>query len=351
MISSKGPSIDPAWVDRLPKTTQRVKEEVARIIVGQDHVVEEILMAFLAGGHVLLEGVPGLAKTLLVNTLASALSMTFGRVQFTPDLMPSDLTGSQMMQDDHRRGQREFVFRRGSIFAHVLLADEINRCPPKTQAALLEGMEEGTVTVGGKNYALPSPFFVLATQNPIEQEGTYPLPEAQLDRFLIKVLVDYPTLREEWQIVDQTTSGDQRSLSEVLSRDDILAWQAVTRALPVSSHVLDYIARLVRRTRPSEKSAPDWIRHYCSWGAGTRAALALTAVSKARTLLRGRFAVTREDVRATAPLVLRHRILPSFHAEAENISTNDLVDRLLNDTPAFAERYDYDAATKSFLRL
>jgi MoxR-like ATPase len=336
--------------DRLGELAVRLEEEVGRIIVGQDQVVEEMLLALLAGGNAILEGVPGLAKTLLVNTLASALSLQSGRIQFTPDLMPSDVTGTLVMQEAPGGG-RGFAFRRGPIFVNMLLADEINRTPPKTQSALLEGMSEGQVTAGGRRHALPRPFFVLATQNPIEQEGTYPLPEAQLDRFLFKIVIDYPSFEEEWQVIERTTGTHRAALSPAVSREEILALQRLVRSLPASQHIQEYATRLARRSRPSDPRAPAWVRQLVAWGAGPRAAQSLILAAKARTLLDGRFAVTRADVRAVALPVLRHRILPSFQAEGEGLTAGDLVERLLRDTPSFPENPEHDDVTRRILRL
>jgi MoxR-like ATPase len=337
--------------ESLNERAGRVRREIGKVIVGQSRVVEEILVAFLAGGHVILEGVPGLAKTLLVNTLASTLSLDSGRIQFTPDLMPTDVTGTQVIGEDPSTRERRFTFQKGPVFVHMLLADEINRTPPKTQAALLEAMAEGQVTVGGARHRLPSPFFVLATQNPIEQEGTYRLPEAQLDRFLLKIQVDYPSFDEEAGILDRTTGTRTSSASPVLSREEILGLQRIVRSLRVSTHIVEYAARLVRSSRPDEPDAPSWVRGLIAWGAGPRAGQALLLAAKARTLLAGRFSVTRAEVRDVALPVLRHRILPSFRAEAEGLTADDIVARLLRDTPAFPVRKDYDAPTRGMLRL
>ena len=338
-------------LDRLGELVDGFRSEVGRVIAGQERVVDEILVTLLAGGHAILEGVPGLAKTLLVHSVASALSLDFGRVQFTPDLMPTDVTGSLIVQEDPRSGERRFVFQRGPIFVNVLLADEINRSPPKTQAALLEGMGERQVTVGGGRHPLPSPFFVLATQNPIEQEGTYPLPEAQLDRFLLKVCVDYPDLDDEWEVIRRTTGVEKTSITPVLSHDDILVLQKIVRTLPMSRHVQEYATRLVRSSRPGDAAAPKWVREYVAWGAGPRASQALILSAKAWTLLRGRFAVTRREIRDVAFAVLRHRILPSFRAEGEGLSADDLIARLLLETLPFRESDIHDAVTRKILRF
>ena len=345
-----GRSPDLAVIDRLGETTGRLRAEIARVIVGQDEVVDQLLIVLLAGGHAILEGVPGLAKTLLVNTLARALSLDSGRIQFTPDLMPSDVTGTLVVEEQRASGLREFVFRPGPIFTHLLLADEINRTPPKTQAALLEGMSERQVTVGGVRHVLPRPFCVLATQNPIEQEGTYPLPEAQLDRFLMKIRIDYPDFLEEYEIIARTTGARKTSVEGVLGRDLLLDLQRLVPALPATPHIQEYATRLARRTRASEPESPEWVRSHIAWGAGPRAAQALILCAKARALLDGRFAVTRADVRAVAPPVLRHRIVPSFLAEAEGASADDLVDRLLESTPAFRTRPDHDDVSRRILR-
>jgi len=336
--------------DTLGERADRLRKEVGRVIVGQDRVIDEILVALLAGGHVLLEGVPGLAKTLLINTLASCLSLDYGRIQFTPDLMPSDVTGSQIIAEDPATRTRRFTFRKGPVFVNVLLADEINRTPPKTQAALLEAMAESQVTAGGARHTLPRPFFVLATQNPIEQEGTYRLPEAQLDRFLLKVNIDYPSRDEEALIIRRTTGTTSSKATPVVSQPEILGLQRITRSLRVSNHILEYAARIARLTRPGAEGSPSWCAEHIAWGAGPRAGQALILAAKARALLRGSFAVTRADVRDVALPVLRHRIVPSFQAEAEGLSTDDLVARLIGEAPAFPITEDYDAATRRILR-
>jgi MoxR-like ATPase len=333
---------------------ERMRREVARVIVGQDRVVDELLMTLLAGGHALIEGVPGLAKTLLVNTLSQALSLDSGRVQFTPDLMPSDIVGSQVIVQHVVGGDsaRSFRFQKGPVFVNMLLADEINRTPPKTQAALLEAMAERRVSLGGQQHVLPQPFFVLATQNPIEQEGTYNLPEAQLDRFLTKITIDYPTFEEERAIVKRTTANDpEEEVTPCVSREEILTLQELVRQLPASRHVIEYATRLVRRSRPTYDDAPAWVREQMAWGAGPRAAQSLIMAAKARTLIQGRFAVTRADVRDVALPVLRHRLLTSFPAEAKGLTVDDLVCQLLLDTPSFPEVDGYDAATQAILRL
>ena len=325
-------------VARLKHSYDRITRELSKVIVGQDRVIEELIVTMLAGGHCLLVGVPGLAKTLMVRTLADSLGLSFNRIQFTPDLMPADITGTEVIQEDKRTGQREFRFLEGPVFANVVLADEINRTPPKTQAALLEAMQEHQVTTGGKRHKLPDPFFVLATQNPIEQEGTYPLPEAQLDRFMFEILVDYPDEEEEFAIVRQTTSEIVPSVQEVLSYDDIRSLQQVVRKVPVADHVIRYAMQFARLTRKSAGDVPDFIAEYVSWGAGPRASQYLILGAKARSMLHGRAYVSTEDVRAVALPVLRHRILTNFNAEAEGIKPDDIVRRLADEIPEHGKR-------------
>ncbi len=340
-------------IEKLRSRILQVKEEIAKAIVGQDRVVDEILMTLLAGGHALLEGVPGLAKTLLVSTVARITSLTFQRIQFTPDLMPADITGTHVIQIVPGTGERKLVFRHGPIFAGVVLADEINRSPPKTQAALLEAMQERQVTAGGIRHPLPAPFLVLATQNPIEQEGTYPLPEAQRDRFLFHIVVDYPSGDEEHQIVVRTTGAAGEDLQSVLSGEEILLLQRVVRALPFSDHLLRYAAGLVRRTRPAGRFAPPEVKRWVAWGAGPRATQALVLAGKARALIAGRYAVTRADLRAIALPALRHRIIPNFRAEAEGIGSDEIIRVILASTPiaTVSQAATYDARTKKLLRL
>jgi len=307
----------------------QVRAQIARSIVGQESVVEQLLIGLLAGGHCLLEGVPGLGKTLLVRVLGQALALDFRRVQFTPDLMPSDILGTEILEEDHGTGKRSFNFQKGPVFTNLLLADELNRTPPKTQAALLEAMQEHTVSYGGKTYALPEPFFVLATQNPLEQAGTYPLPEAQLDRFLLHIRVDYPSESEERAILAQTTGRVTAAIEPCMQGSDVLALQALTRDVHVGDDLLAWITALVRATRPSAagiKEVTEWVR----WGAGPRAGQALVLAAKARALLHGRLAATREDVKALAAAALRHRLLLSFAAEAERRSPDDVVEVLLS---------------------
>ncbi len=317
--------------DLLPKL-QPLREALGQAVVGQHAVVEQLLIGLLAGGHVLLEGAPGLGKTLLVRSLGQALELQFRRVQFTPDLMPSDILGTELLEEDHGTGHRHFRFQQGPIFTNLLLADELNRTPPKTQAALLEAMQERTVSYAGTTYALPAPFFVLATQNPIEQAGTYPLPEAQLDRFLLHVRVDYPTEQEEHDILVQTTGSASAKVPKVLEADDVLALQAAVRQVHVSEDVLAWITRLVRASRPGD-AAPQAVNHWIKWGAGPRAGQSLVLAAKARALLQGRFAATRDDVQALIAPVMRHRVLLSFAAEAEQKSADDVIAALLQAVP------------------
>ncbi|UOG75665.1 MoxR family ATPase [Hymenobacter tibetensis] len=315
-------------VTRLLAKLPPLREEIAKVIVGQHEVLDEVLVALLAGGHALLEGVPGLAKTLLVRTLASATDLPFRRIQFTPDLMPTDILGTEILEEDHGTGHRSFKFNEGPIFASLVLADEINRTPPKTQAALLEAMQEGHVTYAGQEHALPKPFFLLATQNPIEQSGTYPLPEAQLDRFLLYIRIGYPTEQEELAVLSGTTGTARPQVRSVLSGADVRELQLLVRQVSLSAELLGFVNRLVRATRPAT-SEVKFIRDYGRWGAGPRAGQALILCAKARALLQGRFAATLEDIRALAPAVLRHRVLLNFNAEAENLTADDAVRELL----------------------
>jgi MoxR-like ATPase len=305
-----------------------LRQEIGRVIVGQDRVVEELLLAVLAGGHALLEGVPGLAKTLLVRTLAQATDLSFRRIQFTPDLMPSDILGTEVLEEDHATGRRFFKFNRGPVFAHVVLADEINRTPPKTQAALLEAMQEGAVTYGGTTYPLERPFFVLATQNPIEQSGTYPLPEAQLDRFLLYIRVDYPSIEEERRVLARTTGEEEATVSPVAAAEDVLSAQRLVRGVTIGDPLLDYVTRLIRASRPAHTDL-GYVREWVRWGAGPRAGQAMILAAKARAVLHGRFAVTPEDLRAVARPVLRHRVLVNFRAEGEGIDPDQVTGVLL----------------------
>ncbi len=316
-------------VQELNEACRLITEQLGRVIVGQQQVIEELLIAMFARGHCLLVGVPGLAKTLMIRTLADALALQFNRIQFTPDLMPADITGTEVIQEDKVSGTRGFKFLKGPIFANVLLADEINRTPPKTQSALLEAMQEYQITAGGSRHRLEEPFFVLATQNPIEHEGTYPLPEAQLDRFMFHIVVDYPNEEEECRIVRQTTADIETHIAPTLTGPQILSLQKIVRRVPVADHVIRYAVEIVRRTRAAAVDAPDFIRSYVQWGAGPRASQYLILGAKARAVLKGRFHATCEDVRAVACPVLRHRILTNFNAEAEGIKPDEIVRRLI----------------------
>jgi MoxR-like ATPase len=331
--SDSGSSTDPQVVRDLARTYQQMTEQIGRVIIGQQSVIEQLLMALFSRGHCLLVGVPGLAKTLLVSTVARILHLTFKRIQFTPDLMPADITGTDILQDDPDTGRRRFVFLSGPVFAHMILADEINRTPPKTQAALLEAMQEHHVTAGGQSYHLPEPFFVLATQNPIEQEGTYPLPEAQLDRFMFNITVDYPSRDEELAIMKQTTSVHKPELQPLLTGEQILQLQGIVRQVVVAEHVFSYAADLVRSTRPKGPEAPKFVKELVAWGAGPRASQYLILGGKARAVLNGRLHVTTEDIRKVAHPVLRHRLVTTFHADAEGVTTDAIIDRLIDTLP------------------
>ena len=321
-------------VDRLNEAYRRITGELSKVIVGQKQVIEELMISMFARGHCLLVGVPGLAKTLMIRTLADALSLKFSRIQFTPDLMPADITGTEVIQEDKTTGTREFKFLPGPIFANVILADEINRTPPKTQAALLEAMQEHQITVGGRRYGLSEPFFVLATQNPIEQEGTYPLPEAQLDRFMFNTFVDYPSEEEEFQIVKQTTADVPVQVTPTLTADDINSLAQIVRRVPVADHVTRYALQITRLTRKEKGEVPDFISDYVSWGAGPRASQYLVLGAKARAVLNGRYYVSAEDIRAVAAPVLRHRIMTNFNAEAEGVKPDDIIRRLIEVIPS-----------------
>jgi MoxR-like ATPase len=325
-------------IKELAATYERMSEQIGKVIIGQKTVVEQLLMAMFSRGHCLLVGVPGLAKTLLVSTVAKILHLSFKRVQFTPDLMPADITGTDILQDDPETGRRRFVFLPGPLFANMILADEINRTPPKTQAALLEAMQESQVTAGGHLYRLPEPFFVLATQNPIEQEGTYPLPEAQQDRFMFNIRVDYPNRAEEIAIMKATTGTSKPELTPMLDAQQIMRFQQVVRQVVVADHIFAYVADLVRSTRPKEKDAPKWVPELVSWGAGPRACQFLILGGKTRAILYGRVHVTTEDIKAVALPVLRHRIMTTFHADADGITTDDIIKKLLEATPVPLEK-------------
>ena len=316
-------------IERLGKARSLLVEEIHKVIIGQDEVIEQLMIALFSQGHCLIVGVPGLAKTLLIRTLSQVLRLAFNRIQFTPDLMPSDVTGTQIIEEDLTTGRRAFRFVKGPVFANIILADEINRTPPKTQAALLQAMQEYQVTVAGESYDLDLPFFVLATQNPIEQEGTYPLPEAQLDRFMFMVTIDYPRRDEERQIVKHTTRQAIAEPRQVLASEEIIKLQQIVRKIPVSDHVVDYAVNLVRATRPGEEGAPPFINDWLTWGAGPRAAQYLVMGGKARAILQGRFNVSCDDVRGVALPVLRHRIFTNFNADAEGIKPEDVIRRLM----------------------
>ena len=320
---------NPETLDELSTAYDRLRQEIGKVIVGQEEIIEMVVVCLMAQGHALLVGVPGLAKTLLVRTLAGALDLDFSRIQFTPDLMPSDITGTEIIQET-TDGTRHFEFAKGPIFANVVLADEINRTPPKTQAALLEAMQEHHVTAGGETHALDEPFFVLATQNPIEQEGTYPLPEAQLDRFMLNVWLDYPTFDQEVEVVRSTTAGLEAEPDTVMSTDELRRYQSFVRQIPVADNVIEYAVRLVSRTRPEADEAPDFVTNYLSYGAGPRASQYLVLGAKTLSALDGRMTPVEADVQRMAIPVLRHRIVPNFNAEADDIDAVDLIDRLLD---------------------
>jgi len=318
---------------RLQDGYDRLKQQVHQVIVGQDEVIASVLCCMLAGGHCIVQGVPGLAKTLLVHSIADALRLRFSRIQFTPDLMPSDITGADIIQRDAQSKKRTFEFIRGPIFANIVLADEINRTPPKTQAALLQAMQEREVTVSGQTHKLTEPFFVLATQNPIEQEGTYPLPEAALDRFMFMVYIGYPTAKEEHLMVKQTTTGRKHTIENVLDGNDLVLFQEIVRAAPVSDRVIAYCIRLARATRPTDASATSMVKTYLKWGAGPRAGQFLTLSAKAYALIKGRITPSFEDVKTISKLVLRHRVIPNFNAEADGVSVEAMLDDLLERIP------------------
>jgi len=332
-LSTATDDLDLAELDELRTVHQEIRQQIARQIVGQDDVVDQLLIAVFARGHCILEGVPGLAKTLMVNSLAKSLSLEFNRIQFTPDLMPSDITGTEVLYEDRTSGARELRFVQGPIFANLILADEINRTPPKTQAALLEAMQERQVTVGGRRHALPDPFFVLATQNPIEQEGTYPLPEAQLDRFLFKVFISYPTPDEERRIYRLTTGADLPEINALISGDRIAALQRLVRRVPVSDQCIDYAMDLVRATRGPEHGGPKFVAEWVSWGAGPRAGQAMILAAKARAALAGRPSVSIDDIREVARPVLRHRIIVNYNAQAAGESSDSVIKKLLEQIP------------------
>lgn len=320
-------------VETLGESHAKIRQELRKLVVGQDRVIDELLICLFGQGHCILEGVPGLAKTRMISALARTLSMSFNRIQFTPDLMPSDITGTEMIEEDPGKGVRQLRFVQGPVFANVILADEINRTPPKTQAALLEAMQESQVTAAGFTHKLPQPFFVLATQNPIEQEGTYPLPEAQLDRFMLKILVRYPSEDEELQIIRLTTAPEVTDIERVFSANDVQALQSLVRRVPCGDHVMRYAMRIARATRPHEDDAPQFVSDYVSWGAGPRASQYLVLAAKARAILNGRYHVSTDDVQAVAHPVLRHRLVTNFNADADGVTSDQIVDRLIQEIP------------------
>ena len=343
--TTKAASIDDVKaVEKLREAREQILSELRKSIVGMDDVIDQVMISVFSRGHSLLEGVPGLAKTLLISSIAKCLSLSFRRIQFTPDLMPSDITGAEVLQDDPETGQRKFTFSKGPIFANLVLADEINRTPPKTQASLLEAMQEKMVSAGGEDYKLDLPFFVLATQNPLEQEGTYPLPEAQLDRFMFKIHVDYPTEQEEIDIMKQVTSGSSVDPKSVLSKKEILALQDLVLRVPVADHVYQYAAKLVRATRPGQDDALDFINEWVSFGTGPRACLNLVMAGKARAILHGRFNVSIDDIQTLALPVMRHRMGLNFAAQSEGKKTDDIVRQLLDEIPADEKLYDSKSA-------
>lgn len=343
MSTDNIPQDDIAAVKRCKEAFDRIRNELAKVIVGQQRVIEQVLIAIMARGHALLEGVPGLAKTLLVSSLAEATHLTFKRIQFTPDLMPSDVTGTEIIQEDPATGQREYKFLPGPIFANMILADEINRTPPKTQAAMLESMQERQVSAGGKVHRLPDPFFVLATQNPLEQEGTYPLPEAQLDRFLLYIKVDYPSGPEEWEIARRVTTGQMGKIEPVMTGQDIIEMQQLVARVPVSDQVLGYAWALVRASRPGTKEAAEFVDRWVAWGAGPRGVLTLVTCAKARAILHGRYHATIGDVQAIIKPALRHRIAGNYAAQANNTTSDRLIEMLMEAVPP-DRKYERPAA-------
>ena len=328
---------------RLHEARKKILEQLGKIIVGQENVIDEIMICLFSRGHVMLEGVPGLAKTLMISTLAQALDLSFSRIQFTPDLMPADVTGTEIIEEDRSTGHRDFRFMQGPLFANIVLADEINRTPPKTQASLLEAMQERQVTVGRTRHELSDPFFVLATQNPIEQEGTYPLPEAQQDRFMFKVFVEYPSFDEEFEVARRTTGTSNAKVEPVLAAEEILRLQNLVRQVPVSDHVVRYALSLVRQTRVGSDGVPDFVDELVGWGAGPRAVQFLILGGKARALLEGRFHVQVEDIQHLAKPVLRHRMVVNFSAESDGITSDDVIDRIVGVTPTTEDELSRDA--------
>lgn len=341
--AAPGEILSEADASRLHEARKKILAELGKIIVGQEAVIDEIMISLFSRGHVMLEGVPGLAKTLMISTLSQTLDLSFSRIQFTPDLMPADVTGTEIIEEDRSTGHRGFRFMEGPLFANVILADEINRTPPKTQAALLEAMQERQVTVGRNRHVLPDPFFVLATQNPIEQEGTYPLPEAQQDRFMFKVFVDYPSFDEEFEVARRTTGTQIGKPEPVLGAEEILRLQQLVRQVPVSDHVVRYALSIVRQTRVGNDGVPDFVDDLVGWGAGPRAVQFLILGGKARALLQGRFHVQVEDIQALAKPVLRHRMVVNFAAESEGVTSDQVIDRILAATPTTEDELSRDA--------
>ncbi len=348
--TEQAPPADLEALEKLRKARDTVREQISKAVIGQEEVVDQLLVSIFARGHCILEGVPGLAKTLLVSTLAKSLSLDFARIQFTPDLMPSDITGTELLYEDQQTHERRFQFSHGPIFTNILLADEINRTPPKTQAALLEGMQERQVSAAGKRHPLPDPFFVLATQNPIEQEGTYPLPEAQLDRFFMKVLVKYPTAEEERRVYRLMTGDESHEPTPVLDGEQVLELQHVVRRVPISDTLLDYAMRIVRSTRCDSDEAPTFIKQWVLWGVGPRGGQSLIMAAKARAALDGRPQVEAEDVTALAHAVLRHRIVLNYNAEAEGQTADTVIDQLLKHTPLHDAGDAQDARLQKVLK-
>jgi MoxR-like ATPase len=341
-MNKSEPSLNGSSIDRLVTAADEIRTQLARVVVGQQEVIDQLLIALFSRGHCLLEGVPGLAKTLMISTLARSLNLTFSRIQFTPDLMPADITGTDIIEENKSTGAREMRFLAGPIFSHVILADEINRTPPKTQAALLEAMQERHVSVGRVRHELGEPFLVLATQNPIEQEGTYSLPEAQQDRFMFKVLVSYPSFDDEFEVARRTTSNIDDHVDPVLSPEEIIDLQQVVRSVPISDHLTRYTLALVRQTRVGQPGAADFVQEHLAWGAGPRAVQYLILGSKARALMAGRSHVATEDIQELARPVLRHRIVANFAAESEGITSDDIIDRLLETTPSHEDELARD---------
>ena len=336
-------SSDNSVIERLATAVDGIRNQLKQVIVGQDEVVDQLLISLFSRGHCMLEGVPGLAKTLLISTLSRALNLSFSRIQFTPDLMPADITGTDIIEENRTTGQREMRFLEGPLFSNIILADEINRTPPKTQAALLEAMQERQVTVGRVRHQLPDPFFVLATQNPIEQEGTYPLPEAQQDRFMFKVLVTYPSFDEEFEVARRTTTAMTDNVSAVVAPEEILTLQNLVREVPVSDHVIRYALSLVRQTRVGESGVPEFVADQLAWGAGPRAVQYLVVGAKARALMYHRSHVSVEDIQALAQPVLRHRIVVNFAAESDGVSSDDIIEQLVQATPTQEDELANDA--------